>query len=74
MVKKPDSKGKDSVLEPSIKPGELYMNTNSTLIKENSLKTGLTIRVGLYQLKAKLMNSLVQHSFFVYMLTFLWDI
>lgn len=36
---------KGSGLESSSKPGELYMNTNSKLINENSAKTGITMRL-----------------------------
>ena len=39
MVKESDSKSKDSWLESSVKAGELYMNTNKTLINENTAKT-----------------------------------
>ena len=34
MVKESEPKGKGSKLESSIKPGELYVNTNSTLISQ----------------------------------------
>lgn len=36
---------KGSGLESSSKPGELYMNTNSKLINENSAKTGIIMRL-----------------------------
>ena len=38
-------KGKGSSIESSIKPGDLYMNTNSLLINEKSAKIGLKIRL-----------------------------
>ena len=44
VVKESGCKGNNSGLESSITPGELYMNTNSTFINEDSAKTGLTLR------------------------------
>ena len=45
MVKQADCKDKGSSIESSIKPEDLYMNTNSLLINEKSVKIGLKIRL-----------------------------
>ena len=45
VVKQADCKDKGSSIESSIKPGDLYMNTNSLLINEKSVKIGLKIRL-----------------------------
>ena len=44
VVKEPGSESKGSRSESSTKPVKLHMDTKITLIKENSAKTGLTIR------------------------------
>ena len=40
VFKESDSKGNDFKLESPIKPGELYMNTNSMLFNKNNSKSG----------------------------------
>ena len=45
MIMESDSKGKDSGLESSIKPGEWHIYNKNTLINKNRAKTRLAIKL-----------------------------